>query len=238
MSKIGKPKKGEKLIEKYPLLKDFWGTQNVVPISNLPASSRHRIQLYCNKCNHEWETSVNALTASTNRKNLLKGDICPQCRNKEKYKNNKTPCGLPSYRILSTLPEVMKWWSTDNTEDPNRITTGSNKLIHWECQNGHSFTKKVKLFSLKCSRCQKEESLLKNRAPELFSELENKQDFDIQNLSYNNAHKASWKCDNCSRTREACVYQRYNNSSKCPHCAYQNGVSKREKELQDFITIG
>ena len=108
-----------------PSVASYWDTaKNRVTADRIVARSHTRRHWLCSTCNHKWQAQVNL------RVNNNSG--CPKCANKSKgYKKQPT-------LTASDDPVMMEFDHSRNQEaglDPDNITLGSNKKVHWVCSN-------------------------------------------------------------------------------------------------------
>jgi positive regulator of sigma E activity len=90
--------------------------------NDVTLGSKKRVWWICDK-SHEWEASVY---------NRTKGRGCPYCAGRKVYNDN----------CLQTMnPELSKQWhpTKNNGLTPMDVTTGSNKIVWWICENGHEW---------------------------------------------------------------------------------------------------
>ncbi|MBC8587096.1 zinc-ribbon domain-containing protein [Paratissierella segnis] len=68
-----------------------------------------------------------------------------------------------------------------------------------------------------------EETKLINRYPEVAKEFDKeKNEIDINKVSYGSGKKVWWKCPKCGQSWEAAVYNRTLNKQGCPYCVEKN----------------
>lgn len=115
----------------FPDIAEEWDfSKNSVSPSEVYPQSNKMFWWICDK-GHGWQDSP---SHRTNRKNS-----CPVC-------SNRTV--LPGFNDLaSTHPELMKDWDWEKNEklgiSPYNISYGSNTIVFWKCQFGHSWSSKV-----------------------------------------------------------------------------------------------
>ena len=75
----------------------------------------------CDKCNHEFEKTINDVTG-------CKNGWCPYCANKKLCQNdNCTDCFNKSF----ASHEKVKYWSSKNTENPRHLFQGGDSNKYW-----------------------------------------------------------------------------------------------------------
>ncbi len=101
----------------------------------ITANSNKKVWWKC-KNNHEWMNSPNG----RNKRG------CPYCSNQKIW---------PGYNDLETTnPEILKEWDYSKNEVlPTEILAGSEKLVWWVCNNGHSYKMRVYLKAKNNHRC-------------------------------------------------------------------------------------
>ncbi len=68
-----------------------------------------------------------------------------------------------------------------------------------------------------------EEKKLINRYPNVAKEFDTeKNEIDINTISYGSGKKVWWKCPRCGMSWEAAVYNRTLNNQNCPYCTHKN----------------
>ena len=87
--------------------------------------SRIKVNFKCPKCNGVYDLLLN------NR--LISGQNCPYCAGKRLLKGSND--------LLSKFPNLVSEWDyTKNSIKPDEILAGSDKIIHWVCSNGHTWS--------------------------------------------------------------------------------------------------
>lgn len=106
------------LATKHPELITEWNDTR--PMSDFMPSSGKKVAWKCAK-GHEWEAVISSRTKN--------GNGCPVCRN---Y------VVLAGFNDLSTThPDIIKEWNDSRT--PSSFTYGSDAVIDWKCQKGHTW---------------------------------------------------------------------------------------------------
>lgn len=145
--------------EKFPNLLHFWNYEknNGISPEMLTPYSNKRLWWHCPTCNGDWIESVI---------NVAKGNRCPFCSGHRV---------LEGFNDLKALyPQVSSQWDYEknNGLTPEMFTAGSNKLVHWICEKGHSWTNTIS-YQVKYPFC-KECAGVKRKATPLKDDLWNK----------------------------------------------------------------
>jgi len=128
----------------FELCKEWDYTKNS-PLTpkDISYGSSKKVWWKCKK-GHEWEASINSRT------NLLNG--CPYCSNQAVCKNN---C------LATTNPSLAKEWHPVKNKKltPYDITSGSSKIVWWQCKKGHQWEERIdsrnkKNKKIKCQYCR------------------------------------------------------------------------------------
>ncbi|MBO5452602.1 MAG: zinc-ribbon domain-containing protein [Clostridia bacterium] len=66
---------------------------------------------------------------------IAQGSVCSKHRNLLKRAGND---------LASKYPELLKYWDyTKNDVNPSEIYGGGERVVHWKCEKGHSYTKSI-----------------------------------------------------------------------------------------------
>ena len=108
-----------------PSVASYWDTaMNGVTAEHVVAGSRTRAHWLCPTCNYSWQAPVETKVG--------KNTGCPKCSKKSMgYTRQPT-------LTASNHPVMMEFDHSRNQEagiDPDKITLGSNKKVHWICSN-------------------------------------------------------------------------------------------------------
>ena len=108
-----------------PSVASYWDTaKNGVTAEQLLAGSRTRRHWLCPTCGHSWQAPVETKVG--------KNSGCPKCSHRLK-RNTRQPT-----LAASKNPVMVEFDHSRNQEaglDPDKITLGSNKKVHWVCSN-------------------------------------------------------------------------------------------------------
>lgn len=215
---------------------DCWSKKNLISPRSVYKSSRTIVLFDCDKCNHEFEKSLDKVTG----KRL---DWCSYCTNKKLCNNNDCiKCFNNSFSSFFDQKKL-SCWSTTNKESPREIFKYSHKKIFFKCDEcKHEFGNKLKNISNKnklhwCSYCSNK-NLCNNDECKIcfdksFESFENKKKLSCFNFAKNkiiprNLFKGSDKiyffnCDKCYHEFEISLTGVTNKNQPrwCPYCSNQ-----------------
>ena len=171
-----------------------------------------KVWLKCSK-GHSYQTYVN-------NKNTKKD--CPYCANR---------LALKGYNDLGTTnPSILKEWDYEkNKISPTEITKGSNKIVWWICDKGHSYKAMVNSRTGKnrqtgCPYCCNNKVLigyndLMTTQPDLIKEWNYaKNIIKPTEVTKGSNKKVWWKCNNCGNEWQSIIQNRTKGFGKCPKC--------------------
>lgn len=120
---------------------------NLTP-KNVTVGSNKKVWWVCEKCGHEWETSICLRT---------RGSGCPGCVGQIVNKNN---C------LFSHYPKVCEEWHPGKNGDltPEDVTTGTNRKVWWMCKKcNHEWEASIskRTSGRGCPKCAKCSSISK-----------------------------------------------------------------------------
>ena len=85
--------------------------------------SNAKVAWKCSTCQHAWTAPISRRT--------IQGSGCPMCARERSKKHQQQPS------LAASGPAVMAFWDYETNElaglDPERITMGSGKVVHWMC---------------------------------------------------------------------------------------------------------
>ena len=194
-----------------PQLAKEWNYEkngDLKPSDVLPGSQK-MVWWKCPK-GHEWEKQVKDRNSGLN---------CPYCSNKRVLKGYND--------LATTNPELLKEWDYEkNAISPYEITAGSEKMIWWICDSGHSY--QSYLFNRKrgvgCPYCDGKKVLvgyndLATTNPKLAEEWDYEKNGNLKptDVTAGSHKKVYWKCNN-KHEWEAGIKER-NKGQNCPYCS-------------------
>ncbi len=200
------------LFSKAPeIIKDWDYDKNVIKPSEISSGSNKKAWWKCHKCGYEWQSII----ASRTKRNTP----CPACNNRELF--------IGYNDIATKYPNIIKYWDYEkNDKGPENYLSGSNELVWWKCDKGHSHQQTIYLKVVKKIGCP----VCKNSVvipgvndfaflePELLKEWDfDKNDIKPTEISSRNDRKAWWKCEK-GHSWFASIGQRVRLKSGCPEC--------------------
>lgn len=119
-------------------------------------------------------------------------------------------------------PELLSFWSKDNTVKPDEIPPTYSKFIKWKCSNGHTWERRIAL-QLKlnsCPICSQKDGYLFTLKPELKVDWDEKSNPNISPDTVRAYSKTqyNWKCSN-GHSYVASPEKLMRGSVRCPICA-------------------
>ena len=210
------------------LLEEWNYEKNVKSPENFTLGSGVKVWWKCLKCNGEWEASIF---------NRSKGRGCPYCAGQKILKGFND--------LATTNPEVLNSWDYDKNQNqlsitPDMVTSGSNKIVWWKCNIGHSYDRRVKeqLKGQECPYCSGKRVLegfndLKSLKPKLAEEWDYEKNEGLKpNEVTAFSHKdVWWKCEE-GHSWKSKISNR-SNGLGCPYC---NGT-RAIVGVNDLLTI-
>ncbi len=152
-----------------PAVAAYWDTaKNELTPDQAVAHSRARRHWLCPKCSHSWQTQASSKVISQSG--------CPKCSRKASTVNRQ-----PS--LTQSKHSAMTEFDVERNRraglDPDKITAGSNKMVHWicaKCPKGrpHLFVAAPKNRignSTGCSCCASKKACICNSLQSLYPEL-------------------------------------------------------------------
>jgi len=111
------------LLTKAPAVAAYWDSaMNGLTPDQVMAHSSTRRHWLCPSCGHRWQAPI--------RSKVRDRSGCPRCSSKNKYVNRKPTL------TQSQHPAMMEFDFERNRKaglDPDKITAGSGKMVHWIC---------------------------------------------------------------------------------------------------------
>lgn len=95
---------------------DYEKNKTITPFE-VTEHSNKKVWWKCSKCGYEWQSTITTKTRSDS--------VCGVCSNRV------VVTGMND--LATQHPELLSEWSSKNTIDPRRITSGSGKRVWWEC---------------------------------------------------------------------------------------------------------
>lgn len=142
---------------------------------------------------------------------------------------------------MSDIPELAREWdASKNKENPEKITSGSNKKVWWKCAEGHEWQAVIydRAKGRKCPYCTNKRVLigfndLRTLFPEIAEEWNESENIgsDMDELVPGSNKKVSWKCSTCGFVWIASIASRTKNKTGCPQCAIKRRTAERNKTI-------
>lgn len=156
---------------------------------------------------------------------------CPICSNRRLIK------GIND--LATTHPDVVaQSWSTQNTVNPQDITSSYSKKLWWKCAKGHEYETKLayRLRGTACPYCNGNKILVgfndaETLYPQLVKEVSPNSPISLQEVGKGSAAKLLWRCQS-GHEWEATVPSRMRGRN-CPICSNKKVV----EGLNDFATL-
>lgn len=119
-------------------------------------------------------------------------------------------------------PKLLKYWSKRNDVDPYKIPPTYSKPIIWECEQGHTWTRKISLQikSYSCPYCKGEEHCFFAAYPEMLEQWDKLRNGDIapsEVMAFSN-QKYYWLCPN-GHSYQAAPEKLMRRKVRCPICS-------------------
>ena len=205
-------KKNGNLTDKNPVLAAEWHpTKNGPLLPTMVTPNSHEVVWWLGKCTHEW-------TASVKERNT--GHACPYCSNRKI---------MPGFNDLATInPDIVSEWHPDKNGDllPSNVSSGSSKVIWWQCNKGHEWQASIKSRSKGsiCPVCLGRKTISKENDlatlfPKLLAEWHPTKNGSIipSSISPGSHTKVWWRCSN-GHEWQASPNHRTSKARNCPYC--------------------
>ena len=103
-----------------------------IEVNKIFKGSDKKLWFICNKCNHDFESSINE---------VVHGSWCPYCANLKLCSIDKDCI----YCFKKTFADHEKsiFWSSKNEILPNQVVKNTNKSYIFNCEKGHEFSKNI-----------------------------------------------------------------------------------------------
>ena len=143
----------------YPELVTQWHpTKNgKIRPDEFTAGSGKKVWWICKK-GHSWRAQIRHRTTSKSG--------CPECSKIESISKGKHTTLLKYGSLADNRPELALQWhpSKNGSLDPSDVHTYSNKVVWWQCENGHEYQASVTKVSQRknssyCLQCSKSSQL-------------------------------------------------------------------------------
>ena len=196
-----------------PEIKKFWDKEKNGKITpeQIPHASYKKIFLKCEK-GHEWETTASYFSTAP---------WCPYCSGRK---------ALAGYNdLFTTNPELIPYWSKNNTIDPKTVKNGCNSKAIWYCPTCNAeYDMKIidRAKGRGCPYCSNHRVLkgyndLETTAPDVLSDWDYKKNNSLKPdmVTKGSSKKVWWKCHICGWEWESTISNRTSNFKRgCPNC--------------------
>ncbi len=144
-------------------------------------------------------------------------------------------CGpLENGSFAQNHPELLKYWSKENSVLPDEIPPTYSKFIKWKCPKGHTWERRIALQAElnNCPICSHAETSLFKLKPELLSEWDEENNENIAPDSVRAYSKTNynWKCKN-GHSYSASPVKMMRSNVRCPVCSsfgYKHSEAAKE----------
>ena len=204
--------KNNSIVNYCPEIKKYWDYDRngkILP-EQIPHGSYRKVFLKC-ELGHVWEASIS---------NFSSHPWCPYCSGRRV---------LSGFKDLFTIhPELIPYWSKNNTIDPKSIKSGCNAKALWFCPkcNGEYDMKVIeKVKTPGCPYCSGHRVLkgfndLVTLVPELISDWDFEKNYPLKpdEVTKGSSKSVWWKCHVCNHEWRTDVYIRGVLKRECPAC--------------------
>ena len=144
--------------------------------------------------------------------------------------------------LMSQYPEISSEWHPTNNDNiiPDEISTGSNKVVWWKCNEGHEWRASVIARTQhrnKCPYCEDNKVLegyndILTLYPELCEEWDYEKNKGISpnQITRKYGKKIWWKCKTCGHEWQTTLRSRINGSG-CNVCAAKQRIETKNNNL-------
>lgn len=153
---------------------------------------------------------------------------------------------------VTDVPHMIKMWDYDkNTDDPSKVSVGSNNSYVWTCNKCGYFrsrpVKKIYKGSGKCPCCETNkvictginDVLTKVKDFDKFYDFDNNNGFDITSVGVDCGKKVNYKCPECRRSWSATVKAQIrklpDGTYEAVGCPHYNTVKRKKEDVPYLI---
>lgn len=205
--------KKEPISVTHPALVEEWAPTNMLSLENMTAGSGQHAEWVCRRKEaHVWSATI---------KNRAKGSGCPYCAGKKVLVGDND--------LAATHPLLVSEWSDENLLKVTEVTAGSNKKVHWVCNedNTHKWTTSVTArtrLNSGCPYCAGQKALsgvndLSTTHPELAKEWHHDNTLKLSEISAHSNKKAKWQCSEHESHQWDAIIGARAKGSGCPYCS-------------------
>ena len=205
--------------EKNKGLKNKRGEDCSLPTLVTPGSCAVKPFWICKKYHHSWQQLVHVRVAGNN---------CPYCSGQKVLKGFND--------LATTNPELLGLWDYENnTLKPTEVMHGSEKVVFWKCDKGHSWKSRINnvVHGNRCGVCRRTQIVTgTNDFATLYPDLLKDWDYEDNTVDPTKiAPKTSdldivWKCHKCNHKWITQLCQRTSGKTNCPYCSSSSTEKK------------
>ena len=205
----------------------------VVKIEDLPKTAHKKIRIKCDYCEQVYISKY--ATVMAGRETGVKKDACSNCRH---LKQSEIKFG--KLLTVGNTPELLKYFSIRNTENPNRLTLHSSKKVWWFCDEGHEYQTTVsKKNKHDCPYCKNRKVLkgfndLATIYPDILNYWSKNNNFSPSEIVFGSHKRIELFCNSCTGKWKTKAFNAVKENGKvfCPYC----NNAKVLPQFNDFAT--
>lgn len=206
--------------------------------SDVIYSTTKKVWWKCSICDYEWESEIRNRTKD-------KKTGCPQCASKihgenKRKQNLSTKGGIENEKLINEWDYEKNYPLT-----PCDVTNGSNDVVWWICNKGHSFKQRISNRTYKnynCPYCSNQKLLigfndLATTNPEILKEWDYEKNGDLkpENVMQGSKKKVWWKCIYGHSYSASLNHRTSSNATKCPICISGRQTSFAEQAVYYYV---
>ena len=186
------------LVTAYPRLAALYSDENERPVTEISMDRKARFKWTCPDCGGIFTSTIDGMINGTTK--------CPYCSGQKV---------LPGFNSFAALyPNLLVYWSPDNTIDPDRYKPISGVKAKWICPDcGETYEKSIKYVVNhhgECPYCTGRQirpgfNSLKARHPDIAKFWSKLNDVDADHILPTVKHRVLWKCSQCGENFEATI---------------------------------
>ncbi len=202
----------------------------------LASKSNIRVWWKCNKCGHEWNSTI------VNRTNLNRG--CPLCGKIKMGQSRHVTLLQKNGSLYDNFPEIASEWhpSKNGFLLPTNIAAGSTQKVWWLGKCGHEYQASVGNRTNRKSGCPycsgskviRGETDLQTKNPEVAMDWNYEKNGNLlpNEIAVSSNVKVWWKCKKCGYEWKTTVGNRTGLGRGCPECSKLiQAVTYRENRI-------
>jgi len=199
----------------------YWSKKNVLKPSEVTLSTNKKFFFNCDKCEHDFETSL---------ANITNGSWCPFCSNQKRC--TESSC-LSCFQKSFASSDKSQFWSSKNILSPRDVAVCSGKKFIFDCNKcWHEFETSVASITSKGNWCPFCANLKRCREASCsqcfqksFASSDKSQFWSAKNIStprevaLNCNKKYCFDCNKCGHEFESCLNDITGRGNWCPFCS-------------------